>query len=172
MLLLAIGLWDARGTDPATPAATGADGAPPTSARAFGNLRLPVPRSWQELERTEGQVTWGTPGRTHTVTLAATQATSEPLVAVVREVARQSTRELPNAVLAAGPTIIDAGAGAARGDAVVAVEFRVEQATRSVRIVQVWRRDSRTSTDAVATWSTSDATWQVEPRTNLPTIVG
>lgn len=172
LLLVAIGTWQADADRPREPAGRPAQAE--LAPRAFGDLRLEVPRSWRTLERAEGHVTWGAADRSHLVTLASTEAAPEPLLAVVRELARETRESLPGGRVVAGPTSVDAGPELRRGDSFVLVELEVDVGgvAGPLHVVQAWRRDARAATDVVATWTSTDGTWPVDPRAALPRVDG
>jgi hypothetical protein len=151
-----------------------AEGPPPApiSERAFGQLRLDVPTDWVELERADGRITWGDRSRTHTVTLASAEASSLPLVEVVRALARESERVLPAARVVRAPRAIDVDLPRPREDAVVLVDLEVDGPHGPLQVVQAWRRDTRSGLDVVATWTSADGSWAVEPRDAVPSSVG
>lgn len=170
LLLIALGAWRA-GADERS-AAPAAAAAPVLAARAFGDLRLPIPTRWQTLDRGGERVTWGSSDRRHTVTLASTEASTLPLVAIVGEVARQSSRDLEGTRVVTGPTRIEPAEPIGRDDAVVFVEFEVVESSRTLQVVQTWRRDARAGIDIVATWTSSDGSWPADPRRSIPTVGG
>lgn len=165
MLLVAIGAWRI-GSSP--DAGSASSGQAPVSTRAFDDLRLVVPRGWNTIERADGRITWGAPDRAHTVTLASTEASTLPLVAIVREVARQSTESVPNSRIVSGPTLVDTGGDLPRGDSLVELRLIVIEQGRQLQVVQTWRRDSRAGYDIVATWTSSDGAWPITPRHSIP----
>lgn len=170
LLLTIVGIWRVGSHEPAA----GAD-APPAhtlAPRSFDDLRLPVPRTWTVLDRQRDRITWGDPARTHTVTLAATDAASLPLVSVVRAVAEESRGALPGTRIVEPPRAIDPDERLPRGDSVVLVGFEVDDAGGPVRIVQAWRRDSRAGRDIVATWTSTDGTWPADPRVAIASATG
>lgn len=165
LLLVALGTWQA---DAGAPAPTAQAEAGRLESRAFGSLRLEVPRSWRTLERTDTHVTWGAADRRHLVTLASTEAAPDPLLSVVRELARESLRSIAGAQVVAGPTRLESDV-LRRGDAFVLVELQVDdEAGRPLRVVQAWRRDSRAGIDVVATWTSRDGSWPADPRRIVP----
>jgi hypothetical protein len=170
LLLTALALWRTSGDE--HPSRGAAVAAPVLAGRTFGDLRLDVPRTWTTLERTEDRITWGTSERTHTVTLAGTEAASAPLLAVVREVVRQSVDALPGTRVIDGPTLATAAEPMPRGDSAVVVQFEVDEGSRRLRIIQAWRRDARAGRDLVATWTSGDGTWPVDPRVAVPSSTG
>jgi hypothetical protein len=165
LLLVALGAWRVGGEQEHREAAT-----EPTdvATRAFEQLRLDVPRRWRTIERTDGRISWGTSDRVHTVTLASTEASATPLVAIVREVARQSTESVPGSRVVSGPTLVDTGRELPRGDSLVEVRLAVVDQGRELQVVQAWRRDARAGHDIVATWTSGDGTWPVVPRESIP----
>jgi hypothetical protein len=165
LLLVALGAWRAGSEHDGNDAT-----AAPTdvATRAFDQLRLGVPRGWKTLDRTDGRITWGAADRVHTVTLASTEASSMPLVAIVREVARQSTESVPGSRVMSGPTLVDTGSDLPRGDSLVEVRLAVIDQGRELQVVQAWRRDARAGHDIVATWTSGDGAWPVVPRTSIP----
>ncbi len=168
LLLVALGTW--RVADPShgrsTPAA---DTATKTASRSFGDAKLEVPRTWRTLGRSAERITWGAPDRSHTVTLASTEASSVALPTIVREVVAQSADSLPGASIASDPVDIDLGDRAPRGDSAALVTFEVGDGTHPpIHVVQVWRRDARAGVDLVATWTSADGTWPASPRELLP----
>jgi hypothetical protein len=168
VLLVALGAWrvgDERGETTAPPPE-------PVAPRAFGELRLDVPRAWRTLDRTSDHVTWGAADRSHTVTLASTEASTLPLSAVVREVARQSSQSVPGTRVVEGPTLLELGDRAPRDDAAALVRLEVVESGRRLDVVQVWRRDSRAGVDVVATWASTDGAWPLSPRDALPRASG
>lgn len=173
VLIAAIGMWrGADGADRSASSSAAAAAAPVVAARAFGDLRLDVPREWTTLDRGDGRITWGTAGRTHTVTLASTEAATLPLATVVRAVARESITALPSTRLVDGPTTVDPPEPMRRGDSLVIARFEVVEGARTLQVVQAWRRDARASRDVVATWTSTDGTWPVEPRDAVPSVSG
>lgn len=137
-------------------------------SRGLGPARLDVPSGWMVLERGPEHVTWGTARRSHTVTLASTEASVLPLPGVVGVVVRESARELPAAKLLGSPRAL-ALADAPRGDAAMLARFLVrEQGRGALHVAQVWRRDARAGLDLVATWTSADGSWPVEPAAGVP----
>lgn len=167
VLLVALAAWRV-GDDPAPPTAEEPN-AVQVGARSFGDARLDVPTSWRTLARADDRITWGSADRAHTVTLASTEASSEPLPVIAREVVRQSGDVLPSGSAASEPVLLDLAGRAPRGDAAVLVRFTVRDGTDApVEVVQVWRRDARAGVDLVATWTSADGTWPASPREQLP----
>lgn len=168
LLLVSIGAWQADAGDaPRSAAARTAE----LSPRAFGGLRLEVPRTWVTLERADEHVTWGAAGRDHLVTLSSTEAAADPLLAVVHALARESVQSIPDARVVAGPTVVEPVGGLPRGDAFVVVELELAaDGNAPLRVVQAWRRDARAGIDVVATWTSSDGRWPVDPRTSVPRV--
>jgi hypothetical protein len=140
------------------------------AARTFGDLRLSVPRGWTTLARDGDRITWGAPDRSHVVTLSATEASSLPLMAVVGDVADELAASGVEVV--DGPTLVDPGEPLPRGDSFVLVRLRTSTDHGQVDVVQAWRRDSRASADVVATWTSTDGRWPVDPRTAVPSTSG
>ncbi len=167
LLLVALGTWRVVGEQHAERDALSGD--VPVAPRTFGDAKLEVPRSWRTLDRSADRVTWGAANRTHTVTLASTEASSVPLPTIVREVVAQSLDSLPVARVASDPVDIDLGERAPRDDSAVLVRFDVDDGThRPIQAVQVWRRDVRAGIDIVATWTSADGTWPASPRELVP----
>ncbi len=168
LLLVALAAWRV-GDDDQAPAAAGDPGGVPVAARSFGDARIDVPSSWRTLARADDRITWGSADRAHTVTLASTEASTEPLPVIAREVVRQSSDVLPAGSEASDPVLLDLAGRAPRGDAAVLVRFEVRDgADDPVEVVQVWRRDARAGVDLVATWTSADGTWPASPRERLP----
>jgi len=171
LLLVALGAW--RVGDEPRAAADSATEPTSVAPRTFGDARLEVPRSWQTLDRSGERVTWGASDRSHTVTLASTEASSVPLPTIAREVVAQSSDSLPEASTAGDPVAIDLQGRAPKGDSAVLVPFEVGDGTHPpIQVVQVWRRDSRAGVDLVATWTSADGTWPASPRELLPRASG
>lgn len=167
LLLVALGTWRVA-DQPQERHATPVEDAQ-TAPRSFGDARLDVPRSWRTLSRSNERITWGAASRSHTVTLASTEASSVALPTIVREVVAQSTESLPGASVASEPVDIDLGDRAPRGDSAVLVRFEVGDGSHPpIHVVQVWRRDARAGIDLVATWTSADGTWPASPRELLP----
>lgn len=138
-------------------------------ARSFGDLRLAVPAGWVTLDRRDGHVTWGEPDRSHTVTLAATEASVLPLPGVVAAVVRESESALPGARADGRAVPVDVPGGAPRGDAAVVARFVVDDdGGQRLHVAQAWRRDARAGIDVVATWTSADGRWPVPPRSGIP----
>lgn len=167
LLLVALGTW--RVAEPPRDRPAPAADEVQTAPRSFGDARLDVPRTWQTLGRSAERITWGAPDRSHTVTLASTEASSVALPTIVREVVAQSTDSLPGASVASDPVDIDLGERAPRGDSAALVTFEVGDGSHPpIHVVQVWRRDARAGVDLVATWTSADGTWPASPRELLP----
>lgn len=165
LLLVAVGAWRATDDRPERPTAEEVRVAP----RSFGDAQLDVPRTWRTLDRSAERITWGAANRSHTVTLASTEASSVALPAIVRDVVAQSAESLPGASSASAPIDIDLGDRAPRGDSAVLVRFTVSDGSHEpIHVVQVWRRDARAEIDVVATWTSADGSWPASPRELLP----
>jgi hypothetical protein len=167
LLLVALGTWRVSNEtrDGDAPPAPGV----PTAPRSFGDAKLDVPRTWRTLGRSRERITWGAADRSHTVTLASTEASAVALPTIVREVVEQSTDSLPGASVASDPVDIDLGDRAPRGDSAVLVRFVVGDGSHApIHVVQVWRRDARAGIDLVETWTSADGTWPASPRELLP----
>ncbi len=136
------------------------------AARSFGDLRLSVPPGWTTLARTEDRITWGAPDRTHVVTLSATEAASLPLIAVVQGVVGELEREGVRVI--EHPALVEPAERLPRGDAYVIAHLRTDTEHGPVDVVQAWRRDSRAGADVVATWTSADGRWPVDPRAAVP----
>ncbi|MCB0879504.1 MAG: hypothetical protein KDC46_11080 [Thermoleophilia bacterium] len=142
----------------------------PLATRSLGSVRLAVPKQWRVLDRSgEDRITWGEPQRGHVVTLASTEASAAPLVSIVRDVARESESAMDGVSVTGGPTIIEPGVRMPREDSVVQLRLRAETPEGPVDVVQSWRRDSRAGLDIVATWTSTDGRWPVDPRDAIPT---
>lgn len=167
LLLVALGTWRVA-DDPHQRTAPPAEETR-TAPRSFGSAKLDVPRTWRTLGRSAERITWGAASRSHTVTLASTEASSVALPTIVREVVAQSADSLPGASVASEPVDIDLGDRAPRGDSAVLVRFEVGDGSHPpIHVVQVWRRDARAGIDLVATWTSADGTWPASPRELLP----
>ena len=168
LLLAALAVWRSDDGAPMRDVAT-AESA--SAVRSFGDLRLRVPSAWVTLQRRRDSVTWGTPTRSHAVTLAATEAAPIPLLIVARDVARQAGETMPGTRIVNGPTQLEDADLASRGDALVVTEFEVEAhaQARRLQVMQTWRRDAHSGHDIVATWTSSDGHWPIDPRSQLPT---
>ena len=167
LLLVALGTWRVADEprERMSPPSEGVSTAP----RSFGDAKLEVPRTWRTLGRSAERITWGAADRSHTVTLASTDASSVALPTIVREVVAQSADSLPGASVASDPVDIDLGERAPRGDSAALVTFEVGDGTHPpIHVVQVWRRDARAGVDLVATWTSADGTWPASPRELLP----
>jgi len=128
-----------------------------------------VPAGWKRLAGDERFVTWGSSDRVHTVTLAATDASVLPLVGVVAAVARDAERQLPGARAVSGVTPLELAGRHPRRDSAVVVNFQVEDpGNPALDARQVWRRDSRSGRDLVATWTSRDGRWPVDPGRAVP----
>ncbi|MCW2925453.1 MAG: hypothetical protein JWM98_2857 [Thermoleophilia bacterium] len=137
--------------------------------RSFDGLQLEVPAGWATLERTADHVAWGSADRTHTVTLAATEASLLPLSGVVASVSRDSSSAVPGARPVGRPVRLDLDGRAPHGDTAVLARFRIDAgAGRSLEVRQVWRRDLRAGRDVVATWTSSDGAWPAPPAASIP----
>lgn len=166
LLLVALGTW--RAVDEPRERTAPVEEVP-VAPRSFGDAKLDVPRTWQTLGRSQERITWGAANRSHTVTLASTEASSVALPTIVREVVAQSAESLPGASVASDPVDIELGDRAPRGDSAVLVRFEVGDGRHApIHVVQVWRRDVRAGIDLVATWTSADGTWPASPRELLP----
>lgn len=173
LMLLVLAAWrygDSRAGADAAPSTAAAAGAVATSLRSSGAASVPVPREWVTLDRGEAHVTWGTPDRRHTVTLASTEASLLPLPGVVAELVEQSAQQLPDAELLDAPRPIELEQPHPRGDSAMLARFRVAhpQGDGRLDVVQVWRRDARAGLDVVATWTSADGSWPLSPRRAIP----
>ena len=148
---------------------THAPGDVAAATRSVGELHLRVPASWRQLERVgDERATWGEPDRTHVVTLAATESSGEPLLAIVAQVARDARASMPGVEVVDGPTRIEAPSHVPHGDDVVRLQLRARTDAGPVDVVQVWRRDARAATDVVATWTSTDGRWPTDPADSIP----
>ncbi len=166
VLLVALGVWRAGG-DVQRESTSITSVSTVTSVRTVGAASIELPRTWREVERSGDRATWQSPDSRHSVTLAHAEAAPVPLVAVVRAVARESGTSIAGTRVVDGPTIVDPDARLRRGDAVVLLRLRVERGDESLEVVQAWRRDARAGIDVVATWTSSDGAWPVDPRTTI-----
>lgn len=142
----------------------------PSRARTWHDIALTLPVSWGMLEQGDEHASWGTPDRSHTVTVASTAASAAPLSAVVHDIASDASDTLPGARLDGAPRDL-ALQRAPRGDSAVLLPMVVASGGRQLHVVQVWRRDSRSGQDLVATWSSTDGDWPVDPAREVPDSV-
>jgi hypothetical protein len=140
-----------------------------TAAREFGPARLDVPTGWVTLDRGPDHVTWGEPGRAHTVTLASIEAGTDPLPGVVAAVAAESARTLPGARAVGRPVDLELD-DAPRDDVALLARYEVASADGDapLHVAQSWRRDTRAGLDVVATWTSADGHWPISPRSGIP----
>ena len=139
-------------------------------AHHWNGIQVMAPRSWRSLARGRDFATWGTAGRSHTVTLAATEASVLPLAGIVRGVAREAATALPGAAANGEPRAVPLPEDAGRADTAMRADFRIQDAAgRTLYIAQVWRRDVRAGHDLVATWTSIDGRWPVNPSKYPPT---
>lgn len=171
LLLVVLAAWRV-GSDPERAARPTASA--PTATRSGGAAEVDVPRDWIALERGPDHATWGVADRSHTVTLASTEASALPLPTVVEELVAQSARQLPGTELLERPRPIDVDGPHAHGDTAMLVRFRATAADggRHLVVEQVWRRDTRSGFDVVATWTSADGRWPVSPRDAIPRAAG
>ena len=175
LLLALLGAWRTGGDEPGARVA-GPTPAPSTGAstrRSVGPARLQLPRSWREVERTGARATWEAPDGVHAVTLAHAEAAAVPLIAVVRQVARDAGTSVAGARVVEGPTLVEPEVAMPRDDSVVLLRLRVDRGGGDLLdVVQAWRRDSRAGFDVVATWTSGDGSWPVDPRTTIADTTG
>ncbi|MCZ4496824.1 MAG: hypothetical protein JWM25_1407 [Thermoleophilia bacterium] len=140
---------------------------PQLVTRTWQTASIATPRGWVVLDRGADHVTWGSAARTHTVTLAATESSVLPLPGVVDAIARDAPDALPGATLQGRPVEVELGP-APRRDAAMLVRFALPAEDGGLKLAQVWRRDSRAGRDLVATWTSSDGRWPVDPARAVP----
>ncbi|MCW2956180.1 MAG: hypothetical protein JWO69_1049 [Thermoleophilia bacterium] len=170
VLVAGLAVWRFSDADPErTRAAAGAAAeATPTMVRRWSDAGITLPRGWVVLDRARDHVTWGSSDRSHTVTLAATEASVLPLPGVVAAVARDAPRSLPGSRVVGAPTQVELDGRTARGDAAFALELEVDSAGAALHLLQVWRRDARAERDLVATWTSNDGRWPIDPLRSVP----
>ena len=166
LLLLAAWRMGSGGDDAPAPRA----GEPAsTVSRSAGDASIDVPRGWVALDKGRDHVTWGTADRTHTVTLAQTEASVLPLPGVVAAVTAEAAATLPGARVMDGPVAVQLDTRAARGDSAMLSQFVITRDDgASLKVAQMWRRDARAGLDLVATWTSSDGHWPLPPRSAIP----
>lgn len=151
--------------------------APPTESRSPGHTgaaepelgpgRVDVPRGWRVVERTGAVTTWSDHAQAHGVTVASVESSSAPLAAVVAAVAKDA-RTSAATLRVRAPREVELGS-APRGDSAFVVELEaLTSAEATVHVRQIWRRDSRTRRDVVATWTSTDGRWPVELHAGIP----
>jgi len=138
--------------------------------RSVADATLELPREWRPLARERAHATWGDADRSHTVTLAALDVEEAALATIVRDLAASVEQLAPGARLVGAPEAHDVERGG-RGDSAMVLRLEVpatvDDATPT-QVVQVWRRDTRAGRDVVATYTSSDGTWPVDPTERLP----
>jgi len=169
--LLLVGALFARHVTSDPTARSGANGhtAEASVVRVWGEQSVRTPAAWVRLAGARGFITWGAADRSHTVTIASTEASVLPLAGVVREVTREASRTLPGARSVGGPTPVRLEGPVPHGDSAILARFDVRGKDRpTLHVVQVWRRDSRGERDLVATWTSLDGKWPVDPARAAP----
>lgn len=162
---LVAALWRVAGPDAQPAGVPGRTG--DLVARTHADARVEVPREWVALDRGPDHVTWGEPDRAHTVTLASIESSTLPLPGIVAATVARTTDELPGVRSSTSPRAIDLE-DAPRGDGAMLASFRVRGDDEPLEVVQVWRRDTRAGRDVLATWTSADGRWPVEPRDAIP----
>ena len=120
------------------------------------------------MDRSDGVTTWRTSDGDDSVSVAAVEAAATPLAAIVADVARQA-RAAGVETKVAAPRQLPPVRGP-RQDTVMELSLQTRVDGRTLYVRQVWRRDSRAGHDVVATWTSSDDAWDVDPATTVPTL--
>lgn len=142
----------------------------PASTRTAAGVSIEVPSGWVSLQRAAGHATWGSRDRRHTVTVGTLDASVLPLPGVVETAVDAALGSIPGARQAERARSLEL-ARAPRDDAAVAVRYLVEAPegeARPLHVVQVWRRDSAAARDLVATWTSADGSWPLDPERAIP----
>ena len=141
---------------------------PRTTTHAIGGAVVDAPATWRSLDRTLEHATWGDVDHSHTVTLGSMAQGEGSLAGVVHAIARDASTVAPGAAVVGAPQLLDLSHGG-RGDAAMLLRLEVPtRGSRPLQVAQVWRRDARAQLDVVATWTSSDGRWPVDPARSLP----
>lgn len=138
---------------------------PRSELAAVGGATLRLPADWRRLAGGEGFEVWGEAGRRHTVTLGTVPAAPQELALVVAQAAAGMRRQFPGQQ---APTLLTLSG---RDRDVQGIALDVEsRGHRPVYVRQMWLRDRRARVDAIATWTSADGRWPVDPTTHLPAV--
>ena len=139
-----------------------------TPTARFEPAAVTLPARWRITDRSDGVTTWRDPQSDDAVSVAAVESAAAPLASIVAEVARQARTAGPQTQVEA-PRQLPSASGSRR-DVVLALELRTNVEGRELHVRQIWRRDARAGRDVVATWTSSDDAWSVDPSTTVPTL--
>lgn len=153
-------------SSPATPAAPKQASEPAALFKA--NIQLPS--SWKVIERNGVVTTWGSSETDDRVSVAAVEASATPLPSIVSGVRKQAiltdkrAEVTPLKELSIPRDVYPKN---------TAFEFAINAIgpqKQPVYIRQVWHRDIRSNMDIVATWTSADNSWLINPSTTLPSV--
>lgn len=164
VLRVADGGRDAR-PDDETSRARASDTAP--AATSYEPATVAVPAGWTRVGRRDGVTTWRDADSGDAVSVAAVEAAAAPLAAIVADVARRAATAPATTVRT--PRQIAARDANPR-DVVMVLDLQTRVEGRELYVRQVWKRDRRAGRDVVATWTSSDQTWAVDPETTVPAL--
>lgn len=167
LVLLGVVIARAVHDEPQRAAAPSATKPPAAAAHEFGPGRVTLPSGWRRLDRTGDVVTWSDAARDDSVTVASVEASAAPLASIVAEVARTARSEDPTARTSA-PRELTLGAAPRADSAIVLPMVVAGPEGTPMHVRQIWRRDSRSGRDVVATWTSTDDVWDLTAEASIP----
>ncbi|MCW2950061.1 MAG: hypothetical protein JWN41_1074 [Thermoleophilia bacterium] len=139
------------------------------ASHAVGGARIELPARWRTISRAKEHATWGDAAGAHAVTLGSTESGEGSLAQIARQLVNSVAEIAHGARVVGEPELLDLPHGG-RSDAAMLIRFEVPtSASTRTRLIQVWSREQRSRQDVVATWTSTDGHWPVDPTRHLPT---